>query len=136
MLSLDATPTTGTPISSIDLDVTLDCNMRCVYSFKEKRRKQILDRIAGKIGAPPEKTPLCLADYANTSAASIPLALGAALAENDSVRPLRTLFCGFGVGLSCAVAAADLVPEGILAPVETDAAFQEGEIRGSADLEE
>ena len=98
--------------------------------------KQILDRIAGKIGAPPEKTPLCLADYANTSAASIPLALCAALAENDSVRPLRTLFCGFGVGLSCAVAAADLVPEGILAPVETDAAFQEGEIRGSADLEE
>ena len=98
--------------------------------------RQILDQIAEKIGAPPEKIPLCLADYANTSAASIPLALCAALGGNDSADPIRTLFCGFGVGLSCAVAAADLVPEGILPPVETDAAFEEGEIRAPADLEE
>ena len=98
--------------------------------------RQILDQIAEKIGAPEKKIPLCLADYANTSAASIPLALCAALGENNSPDPLRTLFCGFGVGLSCAVAAADLIPEGILTPVETDMTFEEGDIRNPADLEE
>ncbi len=98
--------------------------------------RQILGQIAEKIGAPAEKIPLCLADYANTSAASIPLALSAALGGNDSPDPLRTLFCGFGVGLSCAAASANLVPREILPPAETDESFKEGEIRALADLEE
>ncbi len=98
--------------------------------------RQILRQIAEKIGAPADKIPLCLADYANTSAASIPLALSAGLGDSDSDEKLRTLFCGFGVGLSCAVASGDLVPRDILPPIETDAVFKEGEIRSFDDLEE
>ncbi|MGA2256151.1 MAG: SPASM domain-containing protein, partial [Thermoguttaceae bacterium] len=45
-LNLSAIPKTGTPIISIDLDLTLDCNMRCVYCFKEKGSRQMHERIA------------------------------------------------------------------------------------------
>ncbi|MGO8745457.1 MAG: radical SAM protein [Thermoguttaceae bacterium] len=45
-LCLSAIPRTGTPITTIDLDLTLDCNMRCVYCFKEKDHRQMPDRVA------------------------------------------------------------------------------------------
>ena len=45
-LNLSAIPKTGTPITSIDLDLTLDCNMRCVYCFKEKGSHKCRQRIA------------------------------------------------------------------------------------------
>lgn len=43
---LRATPRTGTAISSIDLDVTIDCNMRCIYCFKEKQQMHMSDKVA------------------------------------------------------------------------------------------
>ncbi|MDO5553404.1 MAG: radical SAM protein [Planctomycetia bacterium] len=46
LVYLGAPPRTGTPITSVDLDVTVDCNMRCVYCFKEKRHEQMSDRVA------------------------------------------------------------------------------------------
>lgn len=97
---------------------------------------QILQKIAHKIGAPFEKVPLCLEEYGNTSAASIPLALGAAFGGSGSGQPLNTLFCGFGVGLSIGIAAAPIRPGEILPPVETDASFPEGVINSLSDMEE
>jgi uncharacterized protein len=43
---LSAVPCRGTSVTSIDLDLTLDCNMRCVYCFKEKRHEQMPKRVA------------------------------------------------------------------------------------------
>jgi uncharacterized protein len=45
-LCLDAVPQTGMLITSIDLDLTVDCNMRCVYCFKEKRQETMPKRVA------------------------------------------------------------------------------------------
>jgi uncharacterized protein len=45
-LCLDAVPQTGMLITSLDLDLTVDCNMRCVYCFKEKRQETMPKRIA------------------------------------------------------------------------------------------
>ncbi len=45
-VDLTAIPRTGTPISSLDLDITIDCNMRCVYCFKEKHQRDMQEKIA------------------------------------------------------------------------------------------
>lgn len=45
-LKITAIPSTGSPITSMDLDVTVDCNMRCVYCFKEKRHEHMDDIVA------------------------------------------------------------------------------------------
>ena len=106
-----------------------------LFAFHQSN-KQIIEKIAGKIGAPAEKIPLCLEEYGNTSSASIPLALSSALGGRQSSQPLRTLFCGYGVGLSIGIAAAPVRPSEILPPIETDTVFPEGVINSQSDLEE
>lgn len=44
--NLSAIPSCGTRVTSIDLDLTLDCNLRCVYCFKEKRQEHMPQRVA------------------------------------------------------------------------------------------
>ncbi len=46
MLNLSAVPRVGTPISALDLDITIDCNLRCVYCFKEKQPRHMSDQTA------------------------------------------------------------------------------------------
>lgn len=80
--------------------------------------KMINDTIARKTGFAPEKSLSTLANYGNTSSASIPLTL-CANAESFGV-DRRILACGFGVGLSWA-SASITVPAGAVLPiVETD----------------
>jgi uncharacterized protein len=45
-LNLASTPALGTIISVIDLDLTLDCNLRCTYCFKEKCREDMDEDVA------------------------------------------------------------------------------------------
>ena len=45
-LCLDAVPQSGMLITTIDIDLTVDCNMRCVYCFKEKRQETMPKRVA------------------------------------------------------------------------------------------
>jgi uncharacterized protein len=46
LLNLGATPTQGLYLSAIDLDLTVDCNLRCSYCFKEKRNEHMEDQVA------------------------------------------------------------------------------------------
>jgi len=45
-LNLDATPSEGTFVSVIDLDLTVACNLRCTYCFKEKWNEHMEDQVA------------------------------------------------------------------------------------------
>ena len=45
-LNLGATPNLGTLVSVIDMDLTVNCNLRCVYCFKEKWNEDMEDQVA------------------------------------------------------------------------------------------
>ncbi len=45
-LNLNAIPATGTPITVMDLDLTVSCNLRCVYCFKEKWNEHMEEQVA------------------------------------------------------------------------------------------
>ena len=65
---------------------------------------RILASAADRLGVPPERVVSNLADYGNTSAASIPLALDEAVRRGD-IQPGQVLaIAGFGAGLSWASA--------------------------------
>lgn len=62
--------------------------------------QRILDAVADRLKIPPEKVISNLANYGNTSAASIPLALDEVVRE-DKIKPGDTLVTsGFGAGLT------------------------------------
>lgn len=71
---------------------------------------QMVRHLAQKLGAAPEQTVLALAGHGNTSSASIPLALAAALPEALAAGRRRLLLSGFGVGWSWASAAVQAGP--------------------------
>lgn len=61
---------------------------------------RIMETVAKRLGMPMDKVITNLADYGNTSAASIPLALDEAVREGK-VKPGDVIACaGFGAGLS------------------------------------
>lgn len=61
---------------------------------------RIMETVAKRLGMPMSKVITNLADYGNTSAASIPLALDEAV-RAGKVKPGDTIACaGFGAGLS------------------------------------
>lgn len=45
-LDLSAAPTEGSFVRSIDLDLTVECNLRCTYCFKEKWNEHMEDSVA------------------------------------------------------------------------------------------
>lgn len=45
-LNLDAIPSHGMVITTIDLDVTVECNLRCTYCFKEKWTEHMEEQVA------------------------------------------------------------------------------------------
>jgi uncharacterized protein len=45
-LNLDAVPSHGTPVSALDMDLTVECNLRCTYCFKEKWNEHMEEHIA------------------------------------------------------------------------------------------
>jgi 3-oxoacyl-[acyl-carrier-protein] synthase-3 len=62
---------------------------------------RIIQSLAKRLDFPMEKVIVCIDEYANTSAASIPLALCDALADG-SVKPGMTILTAtFGAGLTC-----------------------------------
>lgn len=80
----------------------------------------MLEHLAKRMKLPPDKVPLALEDYGNTSSASIPLTLIHSLADRLRAAPQRLLLAGFGVGFSWGAVALScgplVVPELMIVP--------------------
>ncbi len=79
----------------------------------------MLQHLAKKTKIPAEKLPLTLAEYGNTSSASIPLTIVKNILHLKE-QELKLLLLGFGVGLSWASAAVTLGPIALPPIVEVD----------------
>lgn len=93
----------------------------------------ILKQIAKKLKIPSEKMPLTLSKYGNTSGASQIITLCDSYGCRDGMN-LKTLFCGFGVGLSWGVSSAIINSSDILPVIEDDTIFEEGIINSPLEL--
>jgi 3-oxoacyl-[acyl-carrier-protein] synthase-3 len=93
----------------------------------------ILKQISRKLKISMEKIPVSLDRYGNTSAAAIPLTLCDKYGKSDN-GSVRTLMCGFGIGLSWGVVAADIELDAVYPIFETDEAFSEGFINNPEQL--
>jgi 3-oxoacyl-[acyl-carrier-protein] synthase III len=62
--------------------------------------QRIMDAVADRLGLPPEKIVSNVAEYGNTSAASIPIALNAAVRSGKIKHGDTIATSGFGAGLS------------------------------------
>lgn len=102
------------------------------YAFHQANL-YILKQIAKKLKIPAEKMPLTLARYGNTSGASQVISLCNAYGV-ETGRELKTLFCGFGVGLSWGVSSAIIDTSDILPVIEDDTVFEEGLINSPFEL--
>lgn len=95
--------------------------------------KFILQMLCKKLKVNPEKMPICLDRYGNTSAASIPMVLGDVYGNSDDTKALNVLMSGFGVGLSWGVCSSKISPNDILPIIESDDIFEEGIINTPED---
>ena len=78
------------------------------YFVFHQANRMINETIRKKLGLPPEKVPSTLADYGNTSGASLPVTMTARLHETLTGAGHRLLLGGFGVGLSWGSAIVDI----------------------------
>lgn len=78
----------GKPIDTVD------------YFIFHQANKLMNDLISKKLKLTPDRSPLSLAKYGNTSSASIPITIVSELREKVTTEDLNFVFCGFGVGLS------------------------------------
>lgn len=90
-----------------------------------------LKQLSRKLKIGMDKIPLSLARYGNTGPASIPVTLVHAFGEHAEKKQMRTLMCGFGVGLSVSAASAMLDTADILPMVETEEYFDDGILEGA-----
>lgn len=93
----------------------------------------ILKQIAKKLKIPLEKMPLSLGKYGNTSGASQIITLCDAYGNIEG-KEIRTLLCGFGVGLSWGVSSIIINTSDIFPIIEDDTIFEEGIINSVKDL--
>ena len=83
--------------------------------------KMINDVIAKKLGFPPEKVISTLAEYGNTSSASIPVTICAHSGRFDQHR--KIVASGFGVGLSWGTCIMTVPADTVLPVVESDCIY-------------
>ena len=82
----------GVPASAVDVFVPHQANVR------------IIEAACSRLGIPMDKTIVNIDRYGNTSAASIPLALGEAIADGRIKDGDLVLLAGFGAGMTWASA--------------------------------
>jgi 3-oxoacyl-[acyl-carrier-protein] synthase III len=70
------------------------------YFVFHQANRMINESIRKKLGLPAEKVPSTLADFGNTSGASLPVTITARLHDTLQEKRHRLLLCGFGIGLS------------------------------------
>lgn len=83
--------------------------------------KQLTKKL--KIGM--ERVPLSLPTYGNTSCATIPVTLVDAFGNCEDNHVIRTMMCGFGVGLSISAASVSIHTADILPMIHTDEKFMD-----------
>ena len=93
----------------------------------------ILKQIAKKVKIPFEKMVISIDRYGNTSGASPIISLCDKYGKTKN-QNLKTMLCGFGVGLSWGVTAVDINTNDILPIVEDDTFFEEGVISSVKEL--
>lgn len=94
----DALERVGWPGNSVD-----------AFVFHQASRL-INETIAKSLGLDSSKAPSTLADFGNTSSATIPLTMADQLGARLRAERLRLLLCGFGVGLSWGTVACEVGP--------------------------
>ncbi len=72
------------------------------YFVFHQANKMINDVIRKRLKLEPERVPSSLAQFGNTSSASIPITMQLQCKEDLVAKPLSLILCGFGVGLSWA----------------------------------
>jgi 3-oxoacyl-[acyl-carrier-protein] synthase-3 len=70
----------------------------------------MMKQVAKKLNIPPEKTPVSLDRYGNSSSATIPVTICSELQKNVADKRQRVLASGFGAGLSISAVLMDLGP--------------------------
>lgn len=85
---------------------------------------RIIEAAARDMRVPLDRFIVNIDRYANTSAASIPIALSEALDNGQIKLQDRVLFIGFGAGLTWAAALMQLAPRNVAAPAPSAAAVQ------------
>lgn len=85
----------------------------------------IMKQIARRLSIPPEKLPVSLDRFGNSSGATIPLTICDAFAGKDMGK-LNLLAAGFGIGLSLGVTSFSLDSNVVLPVFETDECFIAG----------
>ncbi|MFD1484818.1 beta-ketoacyl-ACP synthase 3 [Lacticaseibacillus baoqingensis] len=72
----------------------------CDWYLIHQANARIIEAIGKKLAIPAAKLPMNVANYGNTSAASVPLLLHDMVVSGRLKRGQRLLLCGFGGGLS------------------------------------
>lgn len=103
-----------------------------VFAFHQANL-YILKQIAKKTKIPFEKMAMSLYKYGNTSGAS-PLISLIDQYGNKPPQQIKTLFAGFGIGLSWGAFSATLNTEDIIPIIEDDSVFEEGIILNPNEL--
>ena len=93
--TLQALDAAGLTLADVDLFVYHQANRR------------ILDAVRRRLGADPDRIVDCIADYGNTSAASIPIALDRARRDGRLFDGARVLVSAFGAGFTWGAAVVD-----------------------------
>lgn len=95
------------------------------YIILHQANKLIMQRIEKKTGFYEEKSLKSIAEFANTSSASIPLTIVHNLVGQD-LKTYRVLMCGYGIGLSWSVVDCYLDKTVIIPLVKTSEYFEDG----------
>lgn len=93
----------------------------------------ILKQLAKKLKISDQQLKISIDQFGNTSGVSLPLTLCKSFESNNG-KTLKTLFSGFGIGLSLGVVDAHIKSEAILGIVHSDGFFAEGFVSKPEDL--
>lgn len=103
------------------------------YYIMHQANYYIHKQLSKKLKMPLERMPVSLDRFGNSSAAALPLTLCDRFGKSDEGM-IKTLMCGFGVGLSWGVISATLNTGSIYPIIETDDVFTEGIINTPEDF--
>lgn len=78
------------------------------YFIFHQANRMINETIRKKLGLQPEKVPSTLADFGNTSGASLPVTMTARIRDKLEAGSSKVLLAGFGIGLSWGTCVIDI----------------------------